>query len=108
MNYEQSLLAVVAYRDFEAQQPRFRRYAGHLFGLLLAVTAFNRYPRMFQAFFSRRLMRSPISLYFDDAIVVDWQSHRGTVRQAVGHLAKELGSPFAPAKHQSMSESGDF
>lgn len=58
--------------------------------------------------FPRRLMRAPASLYFDDAIAVDWQSNRGTGQQAVGHLATELGSTFAPPKHQPMSGSGDF
>ena len=49
-----SWMAIVAYWDGGAGGPRFRRYYGQLFGLPLAVTAFNRWPRFFQAL-ARRL-----------------------------------------------------
>ena len=49
-----SWMAVVAYWDGKVGGPRFRRYYGQLFGLPLAVTAFNRWPRFFQAL-ARRL-----------------------------------------------------
>ena len=44
MKPEHSWACVVAYHDPVRQQPPFRRYKGMLFGLPLAVSAFNRLP----------------------------------------------------------------
>ena len=93
-----SWMAIVAYWDGGAGGPRLRRYYGQLFGLPLAVTAFNRWPRFFQAL-ARRLGGLMTSLYFDDASIMDWQSGKG---------AKAVGSPFAPEQRQTMSQEGDF
>ena len=86
--------AVVAYWDGGAGSPRFRRYYGQLFGLPLAVTAFNRWPMT--------------SLYFDDASIMDWRSGKGGAQSALLCFASVVGSPFAPEKHQTMSQEGDF
>ena len=102
-----SWMAVVAYWDGGAGSPRFRRYYGQLFGLPLAVTAFNRWPRFFQAL-ARRLGGLMTSLYFDDASIMDWRSGKGGAQSALLCFASAVGSPFAPEKHQTMSQEGDF
>ena len=102
-----SWMAIVAYWDGGAGSPRFRRYYGQLFGLPLAVTAFNRWPRFFQAL-ARRLGGLMTSLYFDDASIMDWRSGKGGAQSALLCFASAVGSPFAPEKHQTMSQEGDF
>ena len=88
-----SWMAIVAYWDGGAGSPRFRRYYGQLFGLPLAVTAFNRWPRFFQAL-ARRLGGLMTSLYFDDASIMDWQSGKGGAQSALLCFASAVGSPF--------------
>eukprot|EP00438_Fugacium_kawagutii_P020457 Skav206762 [mRNA] locus=scaffold167:384381:393045:- [translate_table: standard] len=104
---EESWWAVVAYYDGILQAPRFRRYFGELFGLPLAVTSFNRWPKFFQALV-RRIGGVVASMYFDDLSVQDWASNRGSAQKLVLALAKALGSPFASEKHQEMSPRADF
>ena len=102
-----SWMAVVAYWDGKVGGPRFRRYYGQLFGLCLAVTAFNRWPRFFQAL-ARRLGGLMTSLYFDDASILDWKSGKGVAQASLLRFAEAVGSPFAPEKHQAMGQEGDF
>ena len=47
---EHSDLAIVAYYDHHAGEPRFRRYYGPLFGLPNAVCSFNRFVGSFRPF----------------------------------------------------------
>ncbi len=54
---------------------------------------------------SRGLMTS---LYFDDASIMDWRSGKGGAQAALLCFAKAVGSPFAPEKHQTMNQEGDF
>ena len=81
-----SWMAVVAYWDGSVGGPRFRRYYGQLFGLPLAVTAFNRWPRFFQAL-ARRLGGLMTSLYFDDASILDWKSGKGVAKASLLRFA---------------------
>ena len=84
-----------------------RRYYGLLFGLPLAVTSFNRWPRFLQSLF-RRLGLVLCSMYFDDLTVQDLQSSKGSAQWFCCRLAELLGSPFSAEKHQAMSSEGDF
>ena len=102
-----SWMAVVAYWDGKVGGPRFRRYYGQLFGLPLAVTAFNRWPRFFQAL-ARRLGGLMTSLYFDDASILDWKSGKGVAQASLLRFAEAVGSSFGPEKHQAMGQEGDF
>ena len=64
----ESLGCVVVWFHQEWQEPAYQVYAGLLFGLPLAVTSFNRFSRLVEAL-SRRLCRTLVSLYFDDATI---------------------------------------
>eukprot|EP00435_Cladocopium_sp_Y103_P018485 s228_g4.t1 len=107
MKPEESWACVVAYYDDEKQQPMFRRYFGHLFGLPLAVTSFNRFPRMLQSLF-RRLGGCMASMYFDVLTIQDVDLAGGSGQRFCMELAKLLGSPFSEEKHQAMQSEGDF
>ena len=78
-----------------------------LFGLPLAVTAFNRFSR-FSEMVVRRLLGVLYSMYFDDASFQDWTSGTGSAQEAIGQLMEIIGSPFADAKRQHMGKSADF
>ena len=96
----------MAYYD-PVKGPCFRRYFGMLFGLPLAVTSFNRFPRLLQAC-CRRLGACLASLYFDDLTVQDVKSWRGSSQWFCTEVARLLGSPFSCEKHQPMQAEGDF
>ena len=104
---EQSWMCVVAFWDPVRNRSMFRRYYGHLFGLPLAVTSFNRYPRMLQCFF-RRFGACLASMYFDDLTVQDVNFAKGSSQHFCVALARLLGSPFSQEKHQQMSPTGEF
>ena len=106
MRPEESWACIVAYYD-PVRGPCFRRYFGMLFGLPLAVTSFNRFPRLLQAC-CRRLGACLASLYFDDLTVQDVKSSRGSSQWFCTELARLLGSPFSSEKHQPMQAEGDF
>ena len=72
---------------YEWQQPAFQLYNSLLFGLPLAVTSFNRYSRFVEAL-GRRLLACMVSMYFDDANVVDWASSKGASQAAFGQLSQ--------------------
>lgn len=84
-----------------------RRYYGLLFGLPLAATSFNRWPRFLQSLF-RRLGVVLCSMYFDDLTVQDLRSSKGSAQWFCCRLATLLGSPFSEEKHQAMAPEGDF
>ena len=104
MKPDHSWACVVAYHDCEAGGPRFRRYNGMLFGLPLAVSAFNRLP-MFMQCVCRRLLRALVSMYFDDLTLQDWRSLAVETQQQVGEM---FGFPFSPEKRQQPAATGDF
>ncbi|CAE8608115.1 unnamed protein product [Polarella glacialis] len=89
------------------KQPVFYLYFGLLFGLPLAVTPFNRWPKCCEAL-SRRLLMTLVSFYFDDATVQDWASSKGSGQLALRQTMTVLGTPFAEAKQQQMSSHSDF
>ena len=103
----ESLGCVVVWFHQEWQEPAYQVYAGLLFGLPLAVTSFNRFSRLVEAL-SRRLCRTLVSLYFDDATITDLKSNKGSGQCAVNQLCTLIGSPFATDKKQSMQSSGTF
>lgn len=98
---------LVAYWNPHSHSVECRRYYGLLFGLPLAVTSFNRWPRFLQSLF-RRLGFVLCSMYFDDLTVQDVKSSKGSAQQFCCSVAKLLGSPFSDEKHQAMSAEGDF
>ena len=103
----EALGCVVTFWHHEWGCPAYQVYTGLLFGLPLAVTSFNRYSRLAEAL-GRRLTFSLVSLYFDDATVVDWASSKGSAQWAFGELNKLLGTPFAADKRQLMATAGTF
>ena len=103
----ESLGCVVVWFHQEWQEPAYQVYAGLLFGLPLAVTSFNRFSRLVEAL-SRRLCRTLVSLYFDDATITDLKSNKGSGQYAVNQLCTLIGSPFAADKKQTMQSSGTF
>lgn len=78
-----------------------------LFGLPLAVTAFNRLPFLLQALL-RRCFALLCSFYYDDATIQDWESTATRSQELVAQVMRLLGYPFAEAKRQGPSVSGDF
>ena len=104
---EQSLACIVCYWQPRVQEPRFRRYYGHLFGLPLAVISFNRWSRFLQAIL-RRTCIVLLSMYFDDARMQDFASTATSAQACVRSVARSFGSPFSAAKSQVMAATGDF
>ena len=98
---------VVAFWHHEWKCPAFQIYSGMLFGLPLAVTAFNRFSKLCEMLV-RRLLAVLYSMYFDDANFQDWGSAQGSAQQAVGRLMDIIGSPFAPKKQQKLCTKADF
>jgi len=98
---------LVAYWNPDKRAVECRHYYGLLFGLPLAVTSFNRWPRFLQSLF-RRLGFVLCSMYFDDLTVQDLKSSRGSAQWFCCRVATLLGSPFSEEKHQAMSSEGDF
>ena len=47
-------------------------------------------------------------MYFDDALLTDWASSKGSAQAAFASLNACLGSPFADAKRQQMGSTGTF
>ena len=78
-----------------------------LFGLPLAVTAFNRLPYLCQAIL-RRCFRLMASFYYDDCTLQDWNSHAAAAQQCMCTAMELLGYPFAESKRQNPNSQGDF
>lgn len=102
-----SMLCVVVFWSNRRQCLVFQVYYGMLFGLPLAVTSFNKWLKFCEAL-CRRLLRTMVSWYFDDATVQDWKSCAGSGQLGIGQLMIELGSPFADEKRQPSAPVGDF
>ena len=107
MHPDHAWACVVAYHDCRAGGPRFRRYKGMLFGLPLAVSAFNRLP-MFLQCVCRRLLRALVSMYFDDLTLQDWRSLAAETQAHVEELFELFGFPFSTEKRQEPAATGDF
>ena len=102
-----SMFCVVVYWDCERQELVYQVYYGQLFGLPLAVTSFNRWPKLCEAL-ARRWLVVVVSHYFDDANVVDLASSKGSAQDSLNALMRELGTPYQEEKRQKMSSRGDF
>lgn len=107
MSRAESLGCVVTFWHHEWQEPAFQLYGGLLFGLPLAVTSFNRYSKLVESM-GRRITGCLVSMYFDDASLVDWASSKGSAQWAFSQLNQALGTPFAAEKKQQMSTQGTF
>ena len=107
MSRQESCGCVVAFWHHEWQKPAFQLYGGLLFGLPLAVTSFNRYSKFVESQ-GRRLVGCLVSMYFDDASLVDWASSKGSAQWAFSQLNLLLGTPFAEEKKQQMASQGTF
>ena len=73
----------------------YQVYYSLLFGLPLAVTNFNRYPRWTEALV-RRFVFILFSMYFDDGTLQDFVKEGEFGQNMVSRLMKVLGTPFAP------------
>lgn len=102
-----SRACLVTYWDSEAQAVRIRQYHSMLFGLPLAVTAFNRLPFLLQAIV-RRVCRQLCSFYYDDATQQDWTSTSEASQFNLECIAELVGYPFATEKRQLPQSTGDF
>ena len=102
-----SRACLVTYWDSEAQAVRIRQYHSMLFGLPLAVTAFNRLPFLLQAIV-RRVCRQLCSFYYDDATQQDWTSTSEASQFNLECIAELVGYPFATEKRQLPQATGDF
>ena len=107
MNPAHAEACVVVYWHPGWNEAAFQIYHSMLFGLPLAVTGFNRYPKICQAIV-RRFLFILFSMYFDDATIQDWAAAKGSGQKEVRKLMKILGTPFAPCKQQNMAVTGDF
>ena len=88
-------------------QAWWRRYHSMLFGLPLAVSAFNRLPFLLQAAV-RRCLAILCSFYFDDATAQDFDFCAAESQSMLEECVSLLGYAFAEAKRQTPSSQGDF
>ena len=88
-------------------QAWWRRYHSMLFGLPLAVSAFNRLPFLLQAAV-RRCLAILCSFYFDDATAQDFDFCAVDSQSMLEECVSLLGYAFAEAKRQTPSSQGDF
>eukprot|EP00435_Cladocopium_sp_Y103_P036199 s845_g9.t1 len=98
---------IVASLSPEDECVHLRRYFGMLFGLPLAVTAFNRLPFLLQSIL-RRVLLVLCSFYFDDLTSQDWSSCATHSQSCVQRLCQILGYPFATEKQQPPGSNNDF
>ena len=107
MDPDHSWACIVTTFDPVSSQPVFRRYHGMLFGLPLAVSAFNRLPFFFQSVL-HRLLATLCAFYFDDLTCQDWTSTCQFTQEAVRSVCSLLGYPFATEKQQAPGLQNDF
>jgi len=107
MDPDSSWACIVSYPGRGGTSLRFRRYHSMLFELPLAVTAFNRLPFLLQALL-RRCFMLLCSFYYDDATFQDWESTAADSQRLVKSVMEIVGYPFASAKSQGPSRTGDF
>jgi hypothetical protein len=101
----EALGCVVCFWHHQWEKPAFQLYGSLLFGLPLAVTSFNRYSKLVEAL-GRRLLRSLVSMHFDDAHITDLLSNAS--QWALEELNILLGTPFAEDKRQPFASGGTF
>jgi hypothetical protein len=106
MNGEESLGCVVAFWH-PSRGPCFHIYHGLLFGLPLAVTSFNRFSKLAEAFV-RRILFMLFSMYFDDGTFQDWMNTAASSQKSSAEFTKLLDSSWAAAKNQPASKQADF
>ena len=102
-----SSACLVRYWDNISNAIRIRRYNSMLFGLPLAVAAFNRLPFLLQAII-QRVCRQLCTFYYDDATQQDWSSTAVESQANLELVAELLGYPFAVNKRQLPQSTGDF
>ena len=107
MRPDHTWACIVASLDPDDKEIRLRRYFGMLFGLPLAVTAFNRLPFLLQSVL-RRVLLALCSFYFDDLTTQDWSTCASHSQACVQQLCAILGYPFAVEKQQTPSTTNDF
>ena len=107
MDPDHTWACIVVSRCLQTGKAEFRRYHGMLFGLPLAVTAFNRLPFFLQAVL-RRTLAALCSFYFDDLTTQDWTSCAVHTQKAIQHVCELLGYPFATEKQQPPCLTNDF
>lgn len=89
---EHAVACIVAYKG-AAGRPVFRQYHSMLFGLPLAVSAFNRLPFLCQAMLRRIFLMA--SFYYDDCALQDWQDVAVESQQVLRTVMSLVGFPFA-------------
>jgi hypothetical protein len=93
------------------KKPNGRVFFQIIFGLLFghsgAVMSFNRWSKFLEAV-ARRVLSLMVALYYDDANIVDLKVAKGTGQRLIAAAAEMLGTPFAAAKRQVLSETADF
>ena len=107
MRPEDSYMCIVSWWHPTWGMVVYQRYYSLLFGLPLAVTNFNRYPRWTEAIV-RRFVFILFSMYFDDGTIQDLGTEKEAGQDMVGRLMTVLGTPFAPSKRQPMGVKGTF
>ena len=80
------------------QKPMFVLYYSLMFGVSLAVPSFKHWSKLAEAT-TRRIGAFVISLYFDDTLISDWHTNRGSAQQTANKMMDTLGSPFSPEKN---------
>ena len=93
---EHSWSCIVCYPGRSGKGLRLRRYHSMLFGLPLAVTAFNRLPFFLQALM-RRIFVLLCSFYYDDATFQNWQSAAPHTQSLVAEIRLHRPRVKAPA-----------
>ena len=107
MRPDDALACVVTFWHPQRQELVYMIYAGFIFGLPLAVTGFNRYPKLVEAI-ARRWLWLLMSMYFDDATLQEWAATAEGAQDALRRLGSILGTPFAAEKTQAMAPTGTF
>lgn len=98
---------IVAVKDPSTSTFVFQIMFGLLFGHSSAVMNFNRWSRFLESV-SRRVLILLLSMYYDDASLLDLLSANGNGQACLGRAFGLLGASFAPKKQQRMSLSSDF
>ena len=98
---------VLAVRNPETNEMEFMIAYALLFGWASSVWGFARYSTFLEAC-ARRLMCLLHASYVDDSELVDLEASGSAGQEALCVLFKEIGTPTAPGKQQSMSPEGCF
>ena len=90
---------IAAMWDLDADEPVFCEVYGHCFGLISSVLNFNRVPHMLSVAASL-LFAVPNDHYFDDYLVVDLASAKGSGQSALDFLHNAVRIPLEPKKRK--------